>query len=74
MKVSIGEIWHFEDRRFEGTVIFDDRIKPNFVKVFFFFKNLARRSPMFGERRFGASEAYSTSTRFFTIFHNPLFT
>ena len=24
---------YFEDRRFEGTVIFDDRIKPNFVKV-----------------------------------------
>ena len=44
MKVSIGEIWvkydwrsgnttYFEDRRFEGTVIFDGRIKPNFVKV-----------------------------------------
>ena len=40
MKVSIGEIWlapgkttYFEDRRFESTVIFDDRIKPNFVKV-----------------------------------------
>ena len=31
--------WHsrnttqFEDRRFEGTVIFDDRINPHFVKI-----------------------------------------
>ena len=24
---------YFEDRRFEGTVIFDGRIKPNFVKI-----------------------------------------
>ena len=24
---------YFEDRRFEGTVIFGDRIKPNFAKV-----------------------------------------
>ena len=40
MKVAIGEIWlasgnttYFEDRRFEGTVIFDGRIKPHFVKI-----------------------------------------
>ena len=24
---------YFEDRRFEGTVIFDGRIKPHFAKV-----------------------------------------
>ena len=24
---------YFEDRHFEGTVIFDDRIKPDFVKA-----------------------------------------
>ena len=28
-----GNTTYFEDRRFEGTVIFDDRIKPHFVKV-----------------------------------------
>ena len=28
-----GNTTYFEDRRFEGTVIFDGRIKPNFVKV-----------------------------------------
>ena len=28
-----GNTTYFEDRRFEGTVIFDDRFKPNFVKV-----------------------------------------
>ena len=28
-----GKTTYSEDRRFEGTVIFDDRIKPNFVKV-----------------------------------------
>ena len=28
-----GNTTYFEDRRFEATVIFDDRIKPNFVKV-----------------------------------------
>ena len=25
-----GNTTYFEDRHFEGTVIFDDRIKPNF--------------------------------------------
>ena len=52
-----GNTTYFEDRRFEGTVIFDDRIKPNFVKVeiaLAAFYHLERRSPMFGERRFGA--------------------
>ena len=28
-----GNTTYFEDRRFEGTIIFDGRIKPNFVKV-----------------------------------------
>ena len=28
-----GNTTYFEDRRFEDTVIFDDRIKPHFVKV-----------------------------------------
>ena len=28
-----GNTTYVEDRRFEGTVIFDGRIKPNFVKV-----------------------------------------
>ena len=28
-----GNTTYFEDRRFEGTVMFDDRIKPNFVKI-----------------------------------------
>ena len=28
-----GNTTYFEDRRFEGTVIFDGRIKPHFVKV-----------------------------------------
>ena len=28
-----GNTTYFEDRHFEGTVIFADRIKPNFVKV-----------------------------------------
>ena len=28
-----GNTTYFEDSRFEGTVIFDGRIKPHFVKV-----------------------------------------
>ena len=28
-----GNTTYFEDRRFEGTVIFDGRVKPYFVKV-----------------------------------------
>ena len=28
-----GNTTYFEDRRFEGTVIFDGRIKPHFAKV-----------------------------------------
>ena len=28
-----GNTTYFEDRRFEGTVIFDGRINPNFAKV-----------------------------------------
>ena len=28
-----GNTTYFEDRRFEGTVIFDGRIKPHFVKT-----------------------------------------
>ena len=28
-----GNTTYFEDRRFEGTVAFDGRMKPNFVKV-----------------------------------------
>ena len=28
-----GNTTYFEDRHFEGTVIFDDRIKPHFVKI-----------------------------------------
>ena len=28
-----GNSTYFEDRHFEGTVIFDGRIKPHFVKV-----------------------------------------
>ena len=28
-----GNTTYFEDRHFEGTVIFDYRIKPHFVKV-----------------------------------------
>ena len=28
-----GNTTYFEDRRFEGTVMNDDRMKPNFVKV-----------------------------------------
>ena len=28
-----GNTTYFEDRHFEGTVIFDGRIKPHFVKV-----------------------------------------
>ena len=48
---------YFEDRRFESTVIFNDRLKPNFVRlemILTAFYHLERRSPMFGERRFGA--------------------
>ena len=29
----LGNTTYFEDRRFEGTVIFDGHIKPFFVKV-----------------------------------------
>ena len=29
----LGNTTYFEDRHFEGTDIFDDRIKPHFVKV-----------------------------------------
>ena len=28
-----GNTTYYEDHHFEGTVIFDDRIKPHFVKV-----------------------------------------
>ena len=52
-----GNTTYFEDRHFEGTVIFDGCTKPNFVKVEIALvaaTHLARRSPMFGERRFGA--------------------
>ena len=28
-----GNTTYFEDRRYEDTVIFDDRIKPHFIKV-----------------------------------------
>ena len=28
-----GNTTYFEDRHFEGAVIFDDRIKPHFAKV-----------------------------------------
>ena len=51
-----GNTTYFEDRRFEGTVIFDGRIKPNFVKVevtlavYVIFTYII----VFGERRFGA--------------------
>ena len=58
-----GKTTYFEDRRFESTVIFDDRIKPNFVKVeiaLAAFCHLERRSPMFGECRFGAFKAHLT--------------
>ena len=52
-----GNTTYFEDRRFEGTVIFDHRIKPHFVKVeatLGAYAHLDRRSAVFGERRFGA--------------------
>ena len=29
----LGNTTYFEDRRCEDTVIFDDRIKPHFIKV-----------------------------------------
>ena len=57
-----GNTTYFEDRRFEDAVIFDNRIKPIFVKVEATLSasaHLERRSPMFGERRFDASKAYS---------------
>ena len=46
-----GNTTYFEDRRFEATVIVDDRIKPNFVKVKIalpVFSHFSLRSPMFG--------------------------
>ena len=52
-----GNTTYFEDRHFEGTVIFDDRIKPHFVKVeatLAAYAHLSLYSPVFGERRFGA--------------------
>ena len=33
MRWRLGNTIYFEDRRFEGTIIFDGRIKPHTVKV-----------------------------------------
>ena len=52
-----GNTTYFEDRHFEVTIIFDDRIKPHFVKVeatLAAYAHFSRRSAVFGERRFGA--------------------
>ena len=52
-----GNTTYFEDRHFEGTVIFDDRIKPHFVKVeatLAAYAHLSLQLKGFGERRFGA--------------------
>ena len=52
-----GNTTYFEDRHFEGTVIFDDRIKPHFVKVeatLAAYAHLSLLLKVFRERRFGA--------------------
>ena len=53
----LGNTTYFEDRHFEVTIIFDNGIKPHFVKVeatLGAYAHLHRRSAVFGERRFGA--------------------
>ena len=52
-----GNTTYFQDRRFEGAVIFDDRIKPHFVKVeaaLAVYAHLSLQLKGFGERRFAA--------------------
>ena len=52
-----GNTTYFENRRFEGTVIFDDHIKPHFVKVetaLAVYAHFSLLLKVFGEHRFGA--------------------
>ena len=52
-----GNTTYYEDPHFEGTVVFDDRIKPHFVKVeamLAVYAHLNLQLKVFGERRFGA--------------------
>ena len=48
---------YFEDHHFQGTIIFVDRIKPDFVKAeaaLAAYTHLSLQLKGFGERRFGA--------------------